>query len=293
MLLVLMNLLWAGSYPAFKLLEPYLNAGELVTLRFGIAAIAVGLLWAWIPGPAPKGRDLVRVVAMGLIVFVLAPRLQVYGVHLGKAGDASILVALDPLITTIAAALFLHEKIPIRRWVGFVFGIFGVLLLSRVWSSEFRHLHGLWANLLFLSSFVCETTYSVVGKPLLNRTSMVKILGVALFGATFVNVLIDGHALVPQLPQLPGFVWALVVHLALVCTVFGYLLWYWVIRETEVNVTAMTIFLQPLMGLFLSVLFLGEQLHIGQLLGGSMIVTGLFVGIRERTIRRLQVPPPN
>jgi O-acetylserine/cysteine efflux transporter len=91
-----------------------------------------------------------------------------------------------------------------------------------------------------------------------------------------------GHA--PRyaaLGNLPWTAWALFAYLALICTVVGYTLWYVVIRETEVNVTALTVFVQPLAGLFLSVVFLGEQLHAGQFWGSLVIAAGLAVGLRR------------
>src|SRR2546422_559397 len=122
-LLVGMNLLWAASYPIFKVLGEHLSSGSIATARFGLAALVLLALWPWLPGKGPHGRDLVRVMLIGLFVFCLAPRLQIEGVHRGQAGDTSLLLALDPLITSLAAALFLREQIPAQRWWGCTLGM--------------------------------------------------------------------------------------------------------------------------------------------------------------------------
>src|ERR1044071_3141222 len=98
LLLIVMNFLWAGAYSAFKALAPQLDAGGVTTLRYGLAAVALVACWPWLPGLAPRGRDLVQTALMGVVVCVCAPRLQVAGVQQGQAGDAAVLVGLEPLI---------------------------------------------------------------------------------------------------------------------------------------------------------------------------------------------------
>src|SRR6266513_6271208 len=91
-LMIGMNLLWAGSYAIFKVLAPYLSSGSIATLRFGLAALVLVLVWPLLPGKGPAGRDLLRVTLIGISVFCLAPRLQIEGVHRGQAGDTSLLL---------------------------------------------------------------------------------------------------------------------------------------------------------------------------------------------------------
>jgi drug/metabolite transporter (DMT)-like permease len=78
-----------------------------------------------------------------------------------------------------------------------------------------------------------------------------------------------------------GAAWLFVLYLAIVCTIVGYTLWFIVIRESEVNIAGLTVLVQPVAGLFLSVLWIGERLHWGQLWGSAVIVVGLAIGLRN------------
>ena len=78
-ILIVLNFSWAAALSAYKIIEHYLEPGGIVTLRFGLAAVALLGLWPWLPGAAPRGRDLAKTCALGLIVFVLGHRLQVLG----------------------------------------------------------------------------------------------------------------------------------------------------------------------------------------------------------------------
>lgn len=281
LLLLGMNVLWAGSYASFKVLSPHLDAGGVATLRFGLSAIVLLLAWPCLPGKAPHGRDLLKNIVMGVIVFVGATRLQVAGVQLGQAGDAAVLMGLEPLVTSVAAAVFLREHIGPRRWLGFLLGLSGVVFMAQVWRPDFR-LPGLTANSLFVASFVCEAAYSVMGKPLLERAGLVKVLTIALVAGTAVNLLIDGRQTLAATQALPLRAWLLLLYLALICTVAGYIIWFVVIRVTEVNVTVLTVFLQPVVGVLIATLWLGESLHWGQLWGCLAIVAGLVIGLSRQ-----------
>jgi len=286
LLLVVMNCLWAVSYPAFKVLSPWLAAGGVTTLRFGIAGAVLLLCWPWLPGAAPRGRDLVRTMLMGVISLSLAQRLQITGVQLGKAADASVLIALDPLVSSVGAAIFLREHVAARRWFGFLLGLTGAVLMAEVWRPDFR-LPALTANALVILSFVCEAAYSLMGKPMLARAGLFKILAIALLAATAVNVSLDGRTTFQAAAAMPLQAWLVVVYLSLICTLVGYSLWYVVIREAEVNVAALTIFVQPVVGAAVAMLWLGESLHWGQLWGSLVIVVGLVVGLPRQFRRRV------
>jgi len=283
-LLVVMNFFWAGTYSAFKALAPHLDAGGVATLRCGLAALTLLICWRWLPGDAPRGGDLLKASLMGVIVFVLAPRLQVAGVQRGQAGDAAVLMALEPLIASVGAAIFLREHIGPRRWIGFCLGLAGVILMAEVWKPDF-HLPGLTANTMFVASFVCEAAYSVMGKPLIERAGLMKVFAVALAAGAVVNCGIDGRQTFAAAQHLPAAAWGLIAYLTIICTLIGYVVWFVVLRVTEVNVTVLTVFIQPVLGVVIATVALKESLHWGQLWGSLAIIAGLVVGL-SRQIRK-------
>lgn len=275
-LLIAMNLLWAGTLSMYKYLGSFLDAGAIATARFGSAAVCLALLWPWLPGKGPRGKDIPLALVMGVIVFCFSPRLQIAGVHRGQAGDTSLLIALEPLIVALGAALVLKERIAVRRRWGLGLGMAGVFLISRIWRDDVEAMRGLIANLIFISSFFCEAAFSLIGKPMLDRVSPLKLVGVGLLGGTIANVSISGVSL----PALPTQAWLSLAYLGLICTAFGYALWYYAIERAPVNLVALTVFAQPVAGLLLAAVWLGERLHWGQFWGSAVIITGLIIGLR-------------
>jgi len=277
-LLLLFNVFWGASLSIYITVAEVLTPAGIVTWRFGLASVFLLLAWPFLPGKAPRGRDLIRTLALGFVVFCLGHRLQVTGVTLGGASNASILMAFEPLVTGIGAAWFLKERIPTRRWIGFALSVVGACALNH---SEQLGLNwvGLAAALLMLASFGTETAYSIVGKPIIERASPAKVVALSLLSGTLLNLALDGPA---SLRAAAGFTlghWAGLLFLSLVCTSLGYVLWYSAIRHLDVNVAAMTIFLQPVAGLVAAFGWLGEPLRPAHISGSLMILGGLALGL--------------
>jgi len=279
-----MNFFWAAVYSSYKVIGHDLPTGGIVTLRFGLAALSLLIVWPWLPGLAPRGRDLLVTCLMGLMLYVLGQRLQVGGNQLGTAGNSAVLMAVEPLVTSVAAALFLHEHIGPRRWAGFALGLAGVALLNGVWRTDFQWT-GLEASLIFVSSFICEAAYSVLGKPIVSRAGVMKMLALSLSVGTLANLLIDGRETLALTARMSTEAWVLLLGLAIICTAIGYSVWFIVIRECPVNVAALTIFAQSVFGVAIAAVWLKEKLHWGQLFGSLTIVAGLALGL-SRQVRR-------
>ena len=115
-ILLAMNLCWAAVYCVYKVIGEVLPAGAIVTLRFGMAGLCLLFAWPWLPGPAPRGKDLALTFFMGALLYALGQRLQVYGNQIGTAGNSAVLMAFEPLTVSLAAGIFLREHIGPRHF---------------------------------------------------------------------------------------------------------------------------------------------------------------------------------
>jgi len=280
-LLIGFNFLWSAAISMYKALGQYLPPGSIVTLRFGFATLFVMALWPLYRGKSPRGMDLLKTAIMGLVVFMLGHRIQVLGIQLGSAGNSAVLMGVEPLVTSVAAAIFLREHIGPRRWCGFGLGMVGVALLNGLNGGGFK-MAGLGASLIFISCFICEAVFSIMGKPLMANSGKMKILGIGLLFGTAANLLIDGRETYAAARVMPLQAWWMVLYMALICTAIGYAIWFVVIEESDVNVVALTIFAQPVAGLLIAMLWLHEVPHWGQFWGSLAIIAGLVVGLSRQ-----------
>jgi drug/metabolite transporter (DMT)-like permease len=103
---------------------------------------------------------------------------------------------------------------------------------------------------------------------------------------TVVNLGMDGGLTLRAAAAMPARAWLVLAYLALICTLAGYSLWFAVIKETQINEAALTLFVQPVVGAAVAMAWLHETLRWGQLWGSLVIVAGLIVGL-PRAARRV------
>ena len=130
-MLLLLSLLWGGSFFLISLAVAELPPLTIVLLRVGIAAIT---LWAilLIGGyEIPKSLKLWRTFfILGLLNNVIPFSLIVWSQNHIGAGLASIINATTPLFTILIAGAFLSdEHMTPQRVVGVLIGLFGVTVL--------------------------------------------------------------------------------------------------------------------------------------------------------------------
>ncbi|MGE3311437.1 MAG: DMT family transporter [Limisphaerales bacterium] len=281
-ILLALNCGWATLPALVNRFESELTPLEFVSLRYGFALAGLVLVWRWLPGQLPRGRDFWRTAIMGITVFTVGHQLQILGMQRSAASDAAVLLVLDPLISSLGAALFLHERIPGQRWAGFALAIGGVILLS-LWNNS-APLPGLFANLMIVLSFVSEAVWSVMGKPLVSRWGIPKVTALALAAGTLGNGLLllpDASTHASRFAAVSWEAWIWLAILGIVLTAVGYSVWHVVIREVPVSVAAMTIYLQPIVGTALAVVWAGEQPHAGHAWGSLAIIAGIILGVQR------------
>lgn len=240
---------------------------------------------------ASEWRIDLRIVAVGLLTFFLSPVLQMKGLSLSRAIDSSLMIAIEPLVTILLAVAVLREKLGAVRGVSILLAIAGALVLS---DASWEKLVGfsdarLVGNAIFLSSLVFEALYSILSKPVLDRRPPELFSAAAVFTGVSAllihNLVRDGAArasgLAPLIASGSAGDWAAVLFMGLLCTGFAYYFWMAVLSKVSLSSMAMTLYLQPVLGMVWGDLFLGERITASTLGGAALILTAVFVGTRR------------
>lgn len=268
---------WAGSYVAMKFAGAELPIGAVVTLRYGVAALLFLPLILRHGVPRYEGRDWALIAGLGALNFGVSPTLQVAAVQYSQAVDVSILVALEPLLTLIFAAIFLGERLSSRTWAAGAVSLTGALVLSGVGLSlEGVARERLLGNLLFLTSTLLEISVTIFGARLVKRydpvvtMGLLKTAGFLASGAAYAGVWGD-----VDLAAISAKAWWSIAYLGAGASVFGYGVWYWLLKRAPVQKLALSLFLQPFVGTVAGVALAGETVGPNTLMGASLILAGL------------------
>jgi drug/metabolite transporter (DMT)-like permease len=77
--------------------------------------------------------------------------------------------------------------------------------------------------------------------------------------------------------------WLGVLYLGSVCSLLGYLIWFYVLKQISATVTSSFMFAQPLITVLLSAAFLNEDLTLPIVVGGFLIFIGVYLVGRKWT----------
>ena len=281
-MLLLLSLLWGGSFFLISLAVAELPPLTIVLLRVGIAAIT---LWAilLIGGyEIPKSLKLWRTFfILGLLNNVIPFSLIVWSQNHIGAGLASIINATTPLFTILIAGAFLSdEHMTPQRVVGVLIGLFGVTVL--IDPSSLRDLGpsmsiATLAQLAIIGAAISYGCASVYGRRF-------KSMGISPFTTAVGQVTTATIILLPlaflferpdQLPNPSLQVWLSILCLGVFCTALGYSLFFRILSSSGATNVVLVTLLVPVSASFLSWLILGEQLHGRYFAGMAVIGLGL------------------
>ncbi len=297
-ILLVMNLFWAGSYSVIKY---GLGTMDPLALVFWRLLVGLVILLSWVvvrryPLNLDKS-DGARIFLAGLFLAV-SNILTVSGIKLSHATDASLLFVFEPVLGIVLASIILKERILPTTVIGLALVICGLLGLS---GFDLRSLFGIGAsgiglgNVLIVVGILSESLFTIVLKPVAKkRPAPVIFTGVLISSVIILSLPIYfmGNF---SIETTPSSLFA-ISYLALICTACGYTLWVAILKHVPVNVMLFTIFLQPIGGMLIAALTLGELIDERLLSGGALLIAGMAFAVighvrSSRKGRRLSLDP--
>jgi drug/metabolite transporter (DMT)-like permease len=255
-------------------LDPLWGAG----LRFAAAALILFAVIVVLHLPLPRGRNLSRATLFGLLNFAAAFALLYYAFQEVDAGFGQVVLALVPLLTLLLAVV---QRLETFRWAaagGAVIALIGVLVMSEAALRQSVPLLSLFA-VIGGSLCLAEATV-VVGWLKGVHPVSVNAVGMAV-GAT---ALLIGSLIVGESWSLPtrSATWTAVLYLILVGSVVVFVLYVFVIERWGPARAAYTLALIPVFTVIYSVWLLDEMVTWELLVGGALVLAGVYVGALRR-----------
>ena len=278
-LLVLLSLLWGGSFLCVGIAVQELPVLTIIALRVSLAALVLWGIALFSGHQLPRGRKTWQAfLALGLLNNVIPFGLIVFGQQTIGAGLAAILNATTPLWTVLIAALFLaDERFSKQKLFGVLLGLVGVIVMVGP-DSLAGISRNLGAQLAVLGATLSYAFASVFGR----RFAAAKIspLHTALGQVTASSFILVPLALMIDTPwasALPSqaTIFA-ILGLAVLSTAGGYLLFFNILeRAGATNVSLVTLLIPP-SAIAMGMLFLEETLQGIHFIGWALIILGLL-----------------
>ncbi len=277
-LLVLLALIWGGSFPANRAALAEVPVLTVVAIRVAGAAV---IMWAWVLAAGiavPRGGRWVAVfLGLGLMNNALPFTLIVWGQSHIASGLAGILNAATAVFGVLVGALvFADERLTGAKAAGVALGFAGVVVAIGAENLHHLDLTSL-GQLAVLGAALSYAVTTAAARRLLRGVAPQVSAAGMLTGAAVVMLPLalwaDG---LPAMDYAPRS-WGALAYLAAVSSAFAYVLYYIVLaRAGASNVSLVTLMVAPVAILLGAGLF-GERLGWEAYAGFALLALGLLV----------------
>ncbi|WP_199314194.1 DMT family transporter [Leptolyngbya sp. FACHB-671] len=275
LLLILLSVLWGGSFFFIELTLQDLRPLTVVLGRVVLAAIAL-TTFAYFQGhQMPTSAKLWReFLVMGTLNNLIPFSLISWGQLHIDSSLAAILNATTPVFGVVLAHLLTaDERLSVNRLLGVICGFFGVAVLVGTEVLSGLQLRGLgqFAVLLAAFSYACAGIY---GRRFRQLPATVAAAGMVSGTAIMMAPL----TLVLERPWTANPDWmsmSALLALGLFSTAIAYLLYFHILAIAGATNLLLVTFLIPLSALLLGVFVLGESLEWNAFAGMALIFVGL------------------
>ncbi len=280
LLLAFVSLVWAGSFVAVRMTVKEISPVDLGFLRFLVATpFMVLILLLSKKETRLPAKELLSLSVLGLTGVTLLYIFQFIGIEYTTASTSAVLINTNVIFIVLLSATFLKEKFPLRKSAGIALSFVGVLVVIFAQmtneSIAFSNVFLIGCIFIILSAF-CWAIYSIVGKRLLDKYDPFTVTTYAFVLGTifFLPVVLPDITDVIQGVSFNG--WMAILYLALICSVFGYVAWYYALSRLEAGRAAVFLNLIPLFTIVIS-FFTGEIPTFIFLIGAILIIYGVYL----------------
>ena len=277
-LLVLISLAWAGSFIAVRLTYQEISPINLGFLRFFIATPIMGLiLFLRKKKVRIPSKELLPLSILGLTGVTILYILQFIGISYTTASTSAVLINTNVIFIAILSTIFLKEKFSLKKSAGVAISFFGVIVVifAQMSNEDITFSNTFLIGCIFvILSAACWAVYSIVGKRLLIKYDSFTVTTYAFALGTVFFLPIVFPEIIDVIQNISFNGWMAVLYLGLICSVFAYLAWFYVLSKNEVGSSAVFLNLIPLFAITLS-FFVGEVLTALFLVGATLIILGI------------------
>ncbi|USG66050.1 DMT family transporter [Brevibacillus ruminantium] len=262
----------------------------VAAIRMTVAGLFLSpILWKYRNQMNIKGIDWLLIAGVGASSIALHQITLAWGVRFTTAGNASLILGLNPLATALLAMLLLGERMNWRKALGIGIGFSGVLLVVMSQHGAIE-MNGWGDAIMFFSMLMYVTGGLLIRKlttrevPVLLITALSQMVGVVcLWGVALADQPLSFYLSLDVTP----FQWFVIFVSGGLSTALGSVGWNYGIRQLGASRTAVFLNGMPLASLFFAAVFLGERLQLLHLLALVMIVTGVYLGSRQVLPKRM------
>lgn len=284
-LMLLPTFCWAANIIAGKLVLESMSALALAQLRVLGAMVLFGaLFFSW------RGRPSLRLTRrewkfLALTAFFGITLNQLFfigGIGKTSAAHAGLIVALGPVMVLILSCAMRLEALTLVKSLGAVISFVGVGVLTAGKAAQINGSNWIGDAILFVGSAVFAY-YTILVKEVADRYDALT-LNVIIFALGSLFMLPVGGWAVAHVhwSALDAEAWWGMAFIVVFGSVISYLVYAFALTELTASRVAAFAYLQPVIATLLGIWLLAETLTARIVIGGALILFGVYLAEREK-----------
>ena len=275
-------IVWGGSFVATKVALRQVSPVTIVWMRFAMGVLILGASvvrrkqWAF-----PGWSDLRYFALLGFLGITFHQWLQSTGLVTSQATTTAWIITTTPVFIALLGWLFLKERLGLDRVMGIALAALGVLLiltrgnLGQLAQGQLVQSRGDW---LILISAPNWAVFSVLSRHGLKRHPATRMMFFVMgLGWLFTSILFFAGPGLPDIGRLQLDGWVGVAFLGICCSGLAYIFWYDALQAIPASRAGVFLYIEPLTTVIVAAIILKEPLVLASLLGGAVILTGVWM----------------
>jgi drug/metabolite transporter (DMT)-like permease len=286
-LMLILIVFWGSSFVVVKIaLGEGLTPIAIATFRFLVAG---GLFLVALVLKKNRERNynllvkrkdaptLLFLALTGVTFFYAA---QYTGIQMASASIAAILVCLlSPIIIAVLSIRIFKERVTKKQIFGIGVAAAGTFTVIAGGTLSLSGNKGfLLGSLILLSTPVLWAAYSLLGKKIMEEYDPFLIVAyVTVLGGLCLVPFSFGENSLHQIFTMSLHGWLAILFLSLTCSLLGYYIWFYVLKQVKAAITSSFLFAEPLVTVIFAVAFFEEKLNLFIVAGGLLIFIGVYL----------------
>ncbi len=276
-----------GSLPVIgKVVLAVLPAVSLVGFRVGITVLVLVIFQAarrrfWLQ----HKEDYVKLAGISLFAVTFNQLLFIGGLSLTKASNTSLLAVTIPIFTLAVSAIVGTEKLRLIKVIGIVLAAAGVIFLIDPRKASFSSDTTL-GDMMIIANSLSYGIFVAVSKETITRNGAFRSMMWIFIFASIVCVPLGLWSLSSiDIATVSTNIWLLVLYVSVIATAGPYLLNAYALSKVNPSIVAVYIYLQPIIGFILAVIFLNEFIDLKFAVAAVLVFAGVWLTTMRRRIQ--------
>ncbi len=277
-LLLATMLIWAGSFIFIKIGLEEIGPYNLAFYRFILASPILLILAKIREGLKRLNlRDFPKIVILSLTGVTLLYATQFTALMYTTATNASILI--NTSVIFIALISFIAgEKFTKLRVLGIVMSFIGVMMIiSKGHPLEFFTTKTIFGDLLMILNGFLWSIYTITGKNLLEKYGPMTLTSYAFVLGSILLYPFAAYEGLKNPFEFSTILLTSIAYLAILCSVFAYVVWYDALQKMDAARVAVFIYLIPLFTAIMAYFALNEKIDVYTAFGGIITMIGIYL----------------